>query len=56
MFQRRQDTWRAIAQRLPRECRNLALVVARTGAVSCIVIATNVDAREVEKGGGSGYD
>jgi hypothetical protein len=41
LFQRRQDTWRAIAQRLPRECRNLALVVARTGAVSCIVVATN---------------
>jgi hypothetical protein len=36
-----QDTWRAIAQRLPRECRNLALVVARTGTVSCVVIATN---------------
>lgn len=41
MFQRRQDTWQAIAQRLPRECRNLALVVARTGTVSCIVITTN---------------
>ena len=41
MVQRRQETWRAIAQRLPNECRKVALVVTRTGAVSCIVIATN---------------
>jgi len=41
VVQRRQETWQVIAQRLPHECRYVAIVVARTGAVSCIVIATN---------------
>jgi hypothetical protein len=49
MFQRRQDTWRAIAQRLPIECRNLALVIARTGTVSCIVIATNESPEKLKR-------
>ena len=47
--QRRQETWRAIAQRLPRECRNVALVITRTGAVSCIVIATNENPEKLKR-------
>jgi hypothetical protein len=49
IVQRRQDTWRAIAKRLPRECRNVALVVTRAGAVSCIVIATNENPEKLKR-------
>jgi hypothetical protein len=49
VLQRRQETWQAIAQRLPRECRKVAIVVARTGAVSCIVIATNENPEKLKR-------
>jgi len=49
VLQRRQETWQAIAQRLPRECRKVALVVTRTGAVSCIVIATNENPEKLKR-------